>query len=130
MKILSLYTSLPSSVAIIDDNKLIAAVNEERFTRIKNDESFPVHSINYCLKEAGLKAKDLDGVALASFISPFDDNLVRKSQWSVNDYLQEQNLRWKPYLVEKKIDNPKSLLEILPEKIDLNQYPNEYWKKN
>ena len=105
MKILSLYTSLPSSVAIIDDNRLIAAVNEERFTRIKNDESFPVNSINYCLKEAGIKPKDLDGVALASFISPFDDNLVRKSKWSVNDYLQEQKLRWKPYLVDKKIIN-------------------------
>ena len=130
MKILSLYTSLPSSVAIIDDNRLIAAVNEERFTRKKNDESFPINSINYCLNEAGIKPKDLDGVALASFISPFDDNLVRKSQWSVNDYLQEQNLRWKPYLVDKKISKPKSLLEIFPNKIDLNQYPSEYWKKN
>ncbi len=130
MKILSLYTSLPSSVAIIDNNRLIAAVNEERFTRIKNDESFPVNSINYCLNEAGIKPKDLDGVALASFISPFDDNLVRKSQWSVNDYLQEQSLRWKPYLVDKTISEPKSLLEIFPNKIDLNQYPSEYWKKN
>ena len=51
MKILSLYTNFPSSVAIIDDDKLIAAVNEERFIRVKNDESFPVHSIDYCLKE-------------------------------------------------------------------------------
>ena len=130
MKILSLYTSLPSSVAIIDDNKLVAAVNEERFTRIKNDESFPINSINYCLKEAGIKAKDLDGVALASFISPFDDNLVKKSQWTINDYLNEQKFRWKPYLVEKKIKSPKSLLEVFPEKVDLNQYPEEYWKNN
>ena len=130
MKILSLYTNFPSSVAIIDDDKLIAAVNEERFTRVKNDESFPVHSIDYCLKEAGVSAKELDGVALASFISPFDDIVIKRSTWKVSDYLKEQELRWKPYLIEKNVNEPKSLLEIFPEKIDLNQYPNEYLKKN
>ena len=40
MKILSIYSSFPSSVALTIDDKIIAAVNEERFTRIKNDERF------------------------------------------------------------------------------------------
>ena len=124
MKILSIYTSLPSSVSMIVDDRVVAAVNEERFTRKKNDESFPLNSINYCLKEAGINPKDLDAVAVASFVSPFDDNLVRKSQWSVDDYLIEQNIRWKPYLIEKTVDKPKSLIETFPNKIDFNQYPS------
>ena len=45
-------------------------------------------------------------------------------------YLIEQNIRWKPYLIEKTVDKPKSLIETFPNKIDFNQYPSEYWKKN
>ncbi len=52
-----------SSACIIKDGKLIAAVEEERFTRKKHDSSFPINAIQYCLKEAGIKGKDLDAVA-------------------------------------------------------------------
>ena len=58
MKILSLYTNFPSSVAIIDDDKLIAA-EQRRFTRVKNDESFPVQ-LTDCLKVVRCKCKELD----------------------------------------------------------------------
>ena len=43
----------------------------------KNDEVFPRHAIDYCLANSNIKGKDLDAV-VASFISPFDDNLVQK----------------------------------------------------
>ncbi len=128
MKILSVYQSLPSSVSIFKENKIIAAAQEERFTRIKNDEEFPRYSIDYCLKEAGLQPKDLDAVALASFISPFEDQLVRKSQWNISDYIKEQHFRWKPYLIDKVDDKPKSLLDVFPDKVDVNRYPSEFWK--
>jgi carbamoyltransferase len=49
-----------SSAAIIKDGKIIAAVQEERFTRKKHDTSFPINSIKYCLKEAGTSAEQLD----------------------------------------------------------------------
>ncbi len=128
MKILSIYGSLPSTVSLIIDNKIISAVNEERYTRKKNDEVFPRHAIDYCLANSNIKGKDLDAVAVASFISPFDDNLVQKSAWTVNDYLKEQEFRWKPFLVDKTHTKLKSLLEIFPEKILLDQYPYDYWK--
>ena len=83
----------------------------------KNDEVFPRQAIDYCLSNSNIKSKDLDAVAVASFISPFDDNLVKKSAWSVSDYIKEQNLRWKPYLIDKTDKEPKSLLEVFPEKI-------------
>jgi carbamoyltransferase len=53
-----------SSACILIDGKLIAAVEEERFRRIKHWAGLPVQSINYCLKEAGVKIKDIDHVAI------------------------------------------------------------------
>ena len=129
MKILSIYGSMPSTVSLIIDNKVVSAVNEERFTRKKNDEVFPRQAIDFCLSNSNIKGKDLDAVAVASFITPFDDALVKKSRWSVSDYLKEQNLRWKPYLVDKTDKELKSLLEIFPEKILFNEYPEDYWKE-
>lgn len=129
MNILSLYINMPSTVSIYCDGKIVAVTHEERFTRKKNDEVFPRKSIHYCLKEAGINAKDLDAIAIASFVSPFDDIVVRRSQWSVEDYLYEQYQRWKPYLIDGD-ETLRSLIDIFPDKIDLGMYPSKYWKKN
>lgn len=51
-----------SAAALIIDGKIIAAAQEERFTRIKHDSAFPQNSIEYCLKEGGLTADQLDAV--------------------------------------------------------------------
>jgi len=51
-----------SAAAIIDDTRIIAAVQEERFSRIKHDLSFPRNSIEYCLKEAGVSVSELRAV--------------------------------------------------------------------
>jgi len=51
-----------AAACLVIDGKIIAAVQEERFTRIKHDSSFPNHAISYCLKEAGICAKDLDHI--------------------------------------------------------------------
>lgn len=51
-----------SAAALVGENGIIAAAQEERFTRIKHDSSFPIHSIKYCLEEANLKLEDLDQV--------------------------------------------------------------------
>jgi carbamoyltransferase len=51
-----------AAAALIKDGKIIAAVQEERFSRIKHDESFPVQSIKYCLEAGNITAADLDAV--------------------------------------------------------------------
>ncbi len=51
-----------SAAAIIRDGEIVAAVQEERFTRKKNDRRFPRNAINYCLEEAGIHQDDLDAV--------------------------------------------------------------------
>ena len=51
-----------SAAALIVDGQIVAAVQEERFTRIKHDPAFPTRAIEYCLKEGGLSADDLEYV--------------------------------------------------------------------
>jgi len=51
-----------SAAALIKDGKIIAAAQEERFTRKKHDFNFPVNAVNYCLKEAGISIKDINYV--------------------------------------------------------------------
>ena len=46
-----------SAAALLKDGKVVAAAQEERFTRKKHDPSFPEHAIRYCLKEAGVDAR-------------------------------------------------------------------------
>jgi len=52
-----------SAAAIVSDGAIVAAAQEERFTRLKHDHGFPTHAINYCLAEAGLSGDQLSAVA-------------------------------------------------------------------
>ncbi len=52
-----------SAAALVVDGDLVAAAQEERFTRKKHDDAFPKNAARYCLEEAGLDLKDLDAVA-------------------------------------------------------------------
>ena len=51
-----------SAATLIIDGKIIAAAQEERFTRKKHDAGFPHHAIQYCLKEAGIHANQIENV--------------------------------------------------------------------
>ena len=51
-----------SAACLLKDGEIIAAAQEERFTRKKHDAGFPSNAIRYCLKEAGIAAKDIDNV--------------------------------------------------------------------
>jgi carbamoyltransferase len=53
-----------SSAAIVRDGKLLAAVEEERFRRIKHWAGLPTESMNYCLQVAGVKFADLEHIAI------------------------------------------------------------------
>ena len=51
-----------SAAALIEDGRIVAAAQEERFTRKKHDPSFPKNAIAYCLEEAGASLDELDHV--------------------------------------------------------------------
>lgn len=60
-----------SAACLIRDGEIIAAAQEERFTRKKHDHRFPTHAVSYCLKESKLRAEDLD------FVSFYDKPLIK-----------------------------------------------------
>ncbi len=69
-----------SAAALVRDGVILAAAQEERFTRKKHDAGFPKHAIEYCLAEAGVAAADLDHVA-------FYDKPILKFERLMRSYL-------------------------------------------
>ena len=51
-----------SAATIIKDGEIIAAAQEERFTRKKHDSSFPFNSVRYCLESQNINLNDIDKV--------------------------------------------------------------------
>ena len=51
-----------SAACIIHDGKVIAAAQEERFTRVKHDKSFPLHAIKYCIEASEIKPSEIENV--------------------------------------------------------------------
>ena len=75
-----------SAAAIVVDGKLIAAAQEERFTRVKHTEVFPTNSIRYCLEEAGLTIDELDAVVF------YDKPLLKFERLLQTYYAQFQSI--------------------------------------
>ena len=59
-----------SAACLVCDGEIVAAAQEERFTRVKHDPGFPANAIKYCLSEAGIRAQDL------SYIGFYDKPLL------------------------------------------------------
>jgi len=67
MKILGICNANVSGATLFIDNNVVASVNEERFSRIKNHRTFPNQSIDYCLRYVGLTVSDIDYVACGAW---------------------------------------------------------------
>ena len=53
-----------SAACLIRDGEIVAAAQEERFTRVKHDPGFPGNAVRYCLQEGGIEVKDLHSVGV------------------------------------------------------------------
>ncbi|UTW49495.1 carbamoyltransferase [Bacterioplanoides sp. SCSIO 12839] len=71
-----------SGVALIKNGEILAAAQEERFTRKKQDANFPSNAINYCLTEAGINLEEVDSIA-------FYDKPFLKFERLLETYLSE-----------------------------------------
>ena len=69
-----------SAAALVADGRIIAAAQEERFTRRKHDHEFPSRAVEYCLREAGLRVEELDYVV-------FYDKPLRKFERLLETYI-------------------------------------------
>jgi len=79
-----------AAAALLRDGQLIAAAEEERFSRIKHDYGFPKNAINFCLETAGIRGADLDYVVF--FEKPF-----RKFDRILMTVLQTYPQSWKVF---------------------------------
>lgn len=68
-----------SAAALVDEGRIVAAAQEERFTRKKHDPRFPRHAIGYCLEEAFIEADALDGVVFYDNSARTIDRAVRNA---------------------------------------------------
>ena len=96
-----------SAAAIIEDGKVIAAAEEERFTGIKHDYSFPINSIKWCLSKAGKSIYNINEVHWYETPEKKDD---RVSTTFAKKPFRTFFLNRK-YKKSKKSQNPKNILE-------------------
>ena len=67
-----------SAACLVKDGEIVAAAQEERFTRKKHDHEFPSNAIQYCLKEAGIDGTEIEFVAYIQLVEPCRTCLVLK----------------------------------------------------
>ena len=113
-----------SAAALVQDGRLVAAAQEERFTRVKHDDAFPVNAIRYCLRAGGVAPDGVDAVVyydkpLTTFVRLLRTYLrvgpagFASFQQAMPLWLRKK--LWIPYLIERGLlelgyERPKSLL--------------------
>ena len=95
MIILGICNAETSSACLMIDGVMQSAVSEERFSRIKMDNSFPYRSIEYCLSHSGLELSKIDAIGYA-WSNGLDQTLTetfsdRKKETLVSSY-ESQNI--------------------------------------
>jgi carbamoyltransferase len=106
-----------AAACLLIDGKLVAAAQEERFTRIKHDAKFPKNAIEYCLKYAKLKPEDIDYIV-------FYDKPFLKFERIFETYLAFAPRGFKsfatslPVWVKDKLFQKKGILTVLSEELD------------
>jgi len=97
-----------SAAAVVVDGEIVAAAQEERFTRKKHDAGFPVNAIAYCLEEAGIEPEQLD------YVGFYDKPLV-KFERALESYLAYAPLGIKSFLtfipgwLKRKLHLPREM---------------------
>ncbi|MDD5166708.1 MAG: carbamoyltransferase [Candidatus Omnitrophica bacterium] len=102
-----------SAACLLRDGEIIAAVQEERFSRRKHDFNFPKNSISWCLKEGGITAGELDFVAF--YDKPFIkferilETYLAYAPSGIRQFIQAMPLwlkqkLWIPELIRKELD--------------------------
>ena len=101
--ILAISETHDASAALMQDGVIVAAAQEERFTGLKGDYGFPKLAIQSCCRMAGIDLSQVDEVVLSSdHINPVLMKIKRNANFSVNDWITEQQAFWKPKLLEGK----------------------------
>jgi len=85
-----------SAACVVKDGVIVAAAQEERFTRKKHDQGFPTRAVEYCLREAGVAVGDVDYVG-------FYDKPILKFERLVETYLAIAPRGWRSFIAAMPI---------------------------
>ena len=95
-----------SAAVLLKEGDIVAAAQEERFTRLKNDHRFPEQAIDFCLRQAGITPSDLDAIA-------FYEKPITKFSRMLETYLAIAPRGWRTF--------PRVMSSWLSEKIQIKQ---------
>ena len=101
-----------SAAALLQSGEIVVAAQEERFTRKKHDHRFPYNAVDYCLKEAGIEAGDIDHVV-------FYDKPLLKFDRLLETYLAFAPQGWNSFMramplwLKTKLHLPKEIKQSL-----------------
>ncbi len=101
-----------SAACLVRDGRIVAAAQEERFSRRKHDARFPIHAVSFCLREGNVAKKGIDAVAyyekpLSKFVRILRSHLVsaprnwRAFRQAIPLWLRER--LWIPYVIEREL---------------------------
>ena len=113
-----------AAAALVRDGEIVAAAQEERFTRRKHDPSFPTNAVAYCLAEGGVAAAELDAVAF--YDKPFLkferllETYLAYAPRGLGSFLRAMPLwikqkLWIPDLIRRELALPDSVALVFPE---------------
>ncbi len=116
-----------STACLMIDGRIVGAISEERFTRVKNDETYPKNAIDYLLKKNKVKRSQISNICFVSnFWTPAYSLINHYSNFTLKDYVKEQHEVWyKKIFLKKKV----SILKTFKKKVNYKQFPGEkFWK--
>jgi carbamoyltransferase len=103
LKILGICDSIESHACLIEDGKLLAAISEERLSRLKADAGYPRKSIDKVLKITNTKPHELDYVVIAGFDNGIFQSIYKPiALFSVKNWIEQNEVFWKPKLLFNK----------------------------
>jgi len=111
MLLLGINDSHDASACLMRDGKVILAIQEERFQRIKGIAGFPLEAVRFIFKHQGITAADLDEVAVASTHLVPTNLFNMYASFSIDDFFELQEQYYYPRIYEGK--QPK-LLDVFP----------------
>ncbi len=107
MIVLGIGDSHEAHACLVVDGKLVAAIAEERLSRLKADMGYPQRSIGAVLQIAGITASQVDIVAFAGTSGHLFQGLYKgNATMSVKDYVRQCHDYWKPVLLDGKVSDP------------------------
>ncbi len=106
MKILGIHDGHCSSAALVVNGVVVAGVQEERFTRLKNEMGHPTQAISWLLESTGTLPSEIDHVVFATRdIDPIALQTMREAKFKISDYVNEMYTYYKPLFYEGRTTN-------------------------